>query len=79
MSISMKTHCLLHSHLESIKEYLQSIRLKLHEYKSKIYCIRNGINFLGYKLFLNVVQLKRENVRRFRLRLRKIPMMGLVV
>ncbi len=52
-----------------ISEFLISLKLELHPEKSKILPLRNGITFLGYRIFYNNRLLTRRNVRHFKKKL----------
>ena len=51
--------------------FLASLRLRLHEGKSRCYPIRNGVTFLGWRIFPGHSRLSRSGVIRFRRRLRQ--------
>jgi hypothetical protein len=53
-------------------EFLAGLRLRLHPDKSVIFPVAQGIRFLGYRVFPTHRLLARENVRRFRRRLRTL-------
>jgi len=55
---------------EQIKDFLVSLRLRLHPKKSVIFPVKDGIRFLGYRVFSTHRLLPRENIRRFRRRVR---------
>jgi len=55
-----------------IREFLISLRLKLHPNKSVIFPVTEGIRFLGYRVFSTHCLLAKDNVRRFRRRVRKM-------
>lgn len=55
-----------------IREFLISLRLKLHPNKSVIFPVTEGIRFLGYRVFSTHRLLAKDNVRRFRRRVRKM-------
>ncbi len=56
----------------AIGEFLIGLRLKLHRDKTVIFPIRDGIRFLGYRAFPTHRLLPKENVRRFRRRVRQM-------
>lgn len=56
----------------AIRRYLQTLRLTLHTHKSVIFPVRTGIPFLGYRIFPTHCLLAKENVHRFRRRLRRM-------
>lgn len=53
-----------------VEETLNALRLELHPKKRQIYPVRNGIPFLGFRVFPNHRRLLPENVDRQRVRLR---------
>ena len=55
---------------EQIKEFLVRLRLRLHPKKNVIFPVSEGIRFLGYRVFPTHRLLAKENVRRFRRRVR---------
>ena len=55
---------------EQVRELLIPLRLLLHPKKNVISPVRNGIRFLGYRVFPTHRLLPKENVRRFRRRVR---------
>lgn len=55
-----------------IREFLCGFRLSLHPGKSRIYRCRDGVPFLGFRLFPTHARLVRPNVIRFRRRLRRL-------
>ena len=52
-----------------ISEFLISLKLELHPEKTKIYPLRNGITFLGYRIFYNNRLLTRRNIKHFKKKL----------
>ncbi len=58
---------------EKMVEYLgQHLRLRLHPVKTRVYQTREGVEFLGFRIFLDRVRLRKENVRRFMARLKRM-------
>lgn len=53
----------------SIEELLDTLRLALHPGKSRVCRTRDGVSFLGWRLFPEHARLDRSNVTRFRRRL----------
>jgi|ERR1017187_4559494 hypothetical protein len=51
---------------------LDGLRLLVHERKSRVYRCADGVTFLGWRLFPQKSRLVRENVVRFRRRLRRM-------
>lgn len=60
----------LHAARERVAAFLESLRLRLHPDKTMVFPTRQGIRFLGYRVFGSHVRLARESVVRFRRRLR---------
>jgi len=56
----------LHNILKQITTFLISLRLQLHETKSKVFPVSVGIPFLDHKMFTYYSRLKSDNVKRFR-------------
>lgn len=56
---------------EAIKEYLKGLRLLLHEEKCRVYKSSDGVPFLGMVIFPYRRRLKRDNVVRFKRRLKR--------
>ncbi len=52
-----------------IEKYLKNLRLELHPEKSEIYPLRNGITFLGYRIFYYYKLLRKRNINYFLRRL----------
>jgi len=55
---------------EQIRDFLVGLRLRLHPAKNVIFPVGEGIRFLGYRVFPTHRLLPKENVRRFRRRVR---------
>lgn len=55
----------LKEYWNKINKYLKSLKLELHPDKSEIYALRNGITFLGYRIFYNYKLLKKRNINYF--------------
>jgi len=50
---------------DKISKYLIYLRLELHPTKSNILPLRNGITFLGYRIFYHHKLLRKSNLRKF--------------
>lgn len=61
----------LHRWRGEIVGFLQTLRLTLHEQKAQVFPVKNGIDFLGWRLFLHYRRLRRDNVRYAVRRLRR--------
>ena len=48
---------------EKIKKYLRLLKLEVHPDKSKILQLRNGISFLGYRIFYHYKLLVKRNIK----------------
>lgn len=57
---------------EEIARRLGELRLLMHEGKSRIYTHREGIEFLGFRHLPGQVRVRRENVLRFKRRMRDL-------
>ena len=55
----------LEEYKEKINNYLKNLILVLHPDKSKIIPLRNGITFLGYRIFYYYKLLRKSNIRKF--------------
>jgi hypothetical protein len=60
----------LHFAKAEVRRILASLRLSLHPHKSVVFPVADGIPFLGYRVFPTHLRLAKENVHRFRRRLR---------
>ena len=57
---------------EPIKQFLCGLRLRLHPRKNTIFPVKEGIRFLGYRVFATHRLLVKENVWRFLRRVRRM-------
>ena len=55
-----------------IQKYLDKYRLQLHENKSRVYNINDGVDFLGFRIFKNYSKVRKNIVHRFRKKLKKL-------
>lgn len=55
-----------------IAEYLINLRLKIHPIKSQLFATDYGANFLGFRIFPELIRVRNDNLRRARKRLRKM-------
>jgi len=55
-----------------MQEYLDTLRLKLHKRKCRVYRVTDGIRFLGYRIFPTHRLLDKGNALRMRRKLRKL-------
>lgn len=55
---------------DAMRERLNALRLSLHERESTVYPVKNGIPFLGFRIYPSHRRLKRRNVMAFIRRLR---------
>jgi len=56
---------ILEKYLKKIEEFMIDLKINLHPDKSEIHALRNGLVFLGYKVFYNYRRLRKRNVRYF--------------
>jgi 50S ribosomal subunit-associated GTPase HflX len=56
----------------AVEASLERLRLLVHQRKSRVYRCADGVTFLGWRLFPQKSRLVRENVVRFRRRLRQM-------
>ncbi len=55
---------------EAIQEFLARHRVTIHEGKSRIYTVKEGVEFLGFRHLPGRVRVRKENTRRFTVRMR---------
>ena len=53
-----------------IINYLKTLRLRLHENKSRIYKTSDGVDFLGYRIFPGYMLVRKSVVKRYRKKLK---------
>ena len=56
---------------DKIEKYLKSLKLELHPDKSEIHALRNGITFLGYRIFYHYKLLRKRNINYFLMQFNK--------
>jgi len=56
---------LLEEYKNKIIIYIKSLKIESHPDKSKIVQLRNGITFLGYRIFYHHKLLRKSNIRKF--------------
>ncbi len=61
-----KSREVLEEYFIRIHHYLKNLRLELHPEKSGIYPLRNGITFLGYRIFYHYKLLRKRNIKYFK-------------
>lgn len=61
----------LHGWRAEVIGFLQTLRLTLHEEKAQVFPVKNGVDFLGWRLFPHYRRLRRDNVRHAVRRLRR--------
>ncbi len=57
--------------LKHINNFLPCLKIKLHEDKTKILPLRNGITFLGYRIFYHYTLLRKRNIKHFKNKLKE--------
>ena len=57
---------ILEEYKDKINKYLTNLKLELHPDKSNIIPLRNGITFLGYRIFYHYKLLKKSNLKKFK-------------
>jgi hypothetical protein len=55
----------------ALDDYLDTLRLKLNQNKSRIYRVADGVRFLGYRVFPTHRLVAKDNALRMRRRLKK--------
>jgi len=58
----------------AVVEYLAGLRLSIHVGKSRIYTVKEGVEFLGFRHLLNMTKVRKENIKRFKARMRRLQM-----
>ena len=66
-----KNKKVLEEYLDKITKYLRFLKLELHPDKSEIHALRNGITFLGYRIFYYYRLLRKRNIRYFNRKLKE--------
>ncbi len=66
-----KTKKRLKYFLKHINNFLPCLKIKLHPGKTEIHALRNGIDFLGYRIFYHYKLLRKRNIRYFMNKLEK--------
>ena len=59
-------------YLEHIKKFLPKLKIRLHPDKTQILPLRNGITFLGYRIFHDFKLLRKRNIRNFYRKIDKV-------
>ncbi|MBI4670487.1 MAG: RNA-dependent DNA polymerase [Chloroflexi bacterium] len=62
----------LHHARQEIAHFLERLRLRLHPRKQRVFPVRTGVDFLGFVSFPERRKIRRENVKRFTQRLRRL-------
>ncbi len=61
----------LHYLKQEIETFLVAYKLELHPQKSQVRQVSEGIKFLGYRIYPNYVLVNKENVQRFKQKLKR--------
>ncbi len=61
----------LEYYLKHINNFLPYLKIELHPEKTEIHSLKNGITFLGYRIFYHCRLLRKRNLRYFKKRLEK--------
>ena len=56
----------------AIEDYLSTLRLRVHPIKSQLSATRIGVNFVGFRIFPDLIRVRSHNLRRARCRLRRL-------
>ena len=56
----------------AVKEYLASLRLRLHPTKSQLFETKYGTNFVGFRILPDRIRVRSDNLRRARIRMKKL-------
>ncbi len=62
----------LHEWRQQIIDYLQTLRLQLHEQRASVFRAHDGFTFLGFRIFPHHRRLRNDNARAFARRLREM-------
>jgi retron-type reverse transcriptase len=65
----------LHEIKSAMSEYLESLRLRLHQNKSRVYCVKDGVRFLGYRIFATHRLVDKRNVLHMKRKLKKYSLL----
>ena len=57
---------------ESVINYLQTIRLNLHKKKCQVFPVKDGIDFLGFRIFHEYRRIRKSNAVSYRRKLKKM-------
>jgi retron-type reverse transcriptase len=55
---------------EEIRQFLRGLRLALHPRKQEVFPVKNGLDFLGYRITPRGVRVRKSNVRAFQRRMK---------
>ncbi len=55
-----------------MEQYLETLRLRLHRNKSRVYRVSDGVDFLGYRIYSDHTLVRKSVVKRYRRKLRKM-------
>ena len=61
----------LHFIKRKIQDFLKHYKIELHSNKSQVIQTKEGVKFLGYRIFPKYLLVNKENVKRFRRKLRR--------
>jgi len=56
----------------AVETYLAGLRLKIHPVKSQIFATSRGANFVGFRIFLDSIRVRNDNLRRARRRFKRM-------
>jgi RNA-directed DNA polymerase len=62
----------LHCCRAAIADFLVTLRLRLHERKCLVFPTETGVDFVGFRVYPTHLRLRRDNVRRFVRRMRRL-------
>ncbi len=66
-----RSKSVLKEYRQSVIHHLQRLRLFMHPSKREIFPVKNGVPFLGFNVYPNIIRLKKENIRRFIRRMKR--------
>ncbi len=66
-----KDRSVLEHYLKHINNFLPCLKIRLHPNKTEIHALRNGITFMGYRVFYHYKLLRKRNIKYFVKKLEK--------
>ena len=57
---------------QAIESYLATLRVKIHPIKSQLFEVKEGANFVGFRIFPDKIRVRNDNLRRARRRIKDL-------